>query len=249
MQCPRCQFERIGYRPTCQQCGIKFHEYYQKRRAQKKAGIESEDPVEFDENATAGIKDILLFPGSGQQIAGFVFCRAALLAFLAFEGLRMMATPIEDRTGTELFMHLVHLPFHEAGHTIFAILGNDFIASAGGSLGQLLMPAICLGVFLLKHSNTFGAAMCGWWLGQSFVDMTPYINDAIHGDLPLLGGNYGHTSPYGAHDWEYLLTETGLLFHCREIALAAHWVGSAIMIAALVWGALVLFEQFRLLRG
>jgi len=39
------------------------------------------------------------------------------------------------------FMHLVNLPFHEAGHIIFKAFGR-FIIFLGGCLGQLLMPSL-----------------------------------------------------------------------------------------------------------
>ena len=87
---------------------------------------------------------------------------------------------------------------------------GQFIGSLGGTLGQLLVPVIC-GIALLRRHDTFGASVCLWWFGENFLDIAPYMADARAGELPLLGGNYGKSSPYGFHDWEFILGETGLL--------------------------------------
>lgn len=147
----------------------------------------------------------------------------------------MILSPASNGAG-QSFLHLVNSPFHEAGHLLFRPFG-DFVTSLGGTLGQLLMPLICAGTLLLKTRDPFGAAVACWWFGQNFVDIAPYINDARAGDLPLLGGNFGHSSPYGFHDWEYLLTESGLLHLDHHIAWLSHGLGAVIMLLALAWGA------------
>ncbi|MBN2887029.1 MAG: hypothetical protein JXM75_10035 [Chromatiaceae bacterium] len=65
--------------------------------------------------------------------------------------------------------------------------------------------------------------------------------------LPLIGGNTGQTSPYGFHDWEFLLTETDLLHLDRALGQASHLLGALLMLAALAWGAMLLVRQWRLL--
>ena len=144
----------------------------------------------------------------------------------------------------ERFFHLVNLPFHEAGHVVFQF-GGRFLHSLGGTLGQLLMPLICLFTLLLRTRDAFGASVCFWWFGQNFADIAPYINDARAGVLPLLGGNTGRTSPYGFHDWEFLLTETGLRQQDTAIAQASHLLAVLLMGAAIAWGGLILFKQFK----
>ena len=125
-------------------------------------------------------------------------------------GIKFMLAPLETNYVGESFWHLINLPFHEAGHIIFRPFGR-FMTSLGGSLAQLLMPLICLTVFLLKTKDTFAASFCLWWFGENFMDLAPYINDARTLTLPLLGGNTGRTSPYGFHDWEFILKESGLI--------------------------------------
>jgi hypothetical protein len=110
------------------------------------------------------------------------------------------------------------------------------------------MPATCLWVLLVRTGDPFGASVALWWLGENFLDIAPYINDARAGQLPLLGGNYGHSSPYGFHDWEYILTETGLLHMDRSLAQISHALGSLIMTLALAWGTATLYRQYAAFR-
>ena len=84
-------------------------------------------------------------------------------------------------------MHAINLAFHEAGHVIFRVLGN-FMMVLGGSLMQLLIPAAVMVAFVFKHDNSFGGAVALWWLGQSAMDLAPYIYDARSGQLLLIGG-------------------------------------------------------------
>jgi hypothetical protein len=63
--------------------------------------------------------------------------------------------------------------------------------------------------------------------------------------MPLLGGNFGNSSPYGFHDWEYLLTESGLLRHDHVLAGAAHGGGSILMLLAVFWAGCLLYRQYR----
>jgi hypothetical protein len=155
---------------------------------------------------------------------------------------------VESNAAGKSFLHLINLPFHEAGHVFFRPLGA-FMTSLGGTLGQLLMPLIALLVLLLKTRDPFGAAVALWWLGENFLDIAPYINDARAGQLPLIGGNYGHSSPYGFHDWEYILTETGLLHLDQQLAQASHTLGALIMLLALGWGAAVVYQRFQVARA
>ena len=93
--------------------------------------------------------------------------------------------------------------------------------------------------------DAFGAGVCLWWTGQNFLDLAPYIDDAQAGVMPLIGGNTGRTSPYGFHDWEFLLTETGLLSYDHALARFAHIFGCLVMVVGIIWSGLVLYRHFR----
>nr|MCH9670446.1 zinc ribbon domain-containing protein [Gammaproteobacteria bacterium] len=106
-----------------------------------------------------------------------------------------------------------------------------------------LMPAIVLGTFLWFH-NIFGASVALWWLGQSAMDLAPYIADARAGQLLLLGGVTGNDRP-GYHDWENLLSWLDLMRYDHAIAGGVDTVGRGLLILGLVWGGWVLYRQFK----
>jgi hypothetical protein len=119
----------------------------------------------------------------------------------------------------------------------------------GGSLNQLIIPLLCIAAFLLKTRDAFAAAFALWWFGENFMDLAPYIDDARSLTLPLLGGNTGRTSPYGFHDWEFILKESGWAHYDHALAHFAHRLGTVLMILALVWGGYILYKQYKNLKG
>ena len=145
------------------------------------------------------------------------------------------------------FMHLINLTFHEAGHVVFRPFGW-FITILGGTLGQLLMPAVVMIVFLWKQRNTFGSSIGLWWLGQSFIDCSPYIDDAMDQQLVLITGKTGSDAP-GTHDWNNILNEFNILEKHHAIASLADNIGSLLIILALVWGGTVLYRQYQRLES
>jgi hypothetical protein len=140
-------------------------------------------------------------------------------------------------------LHMILLPFHEAGHyAIFRWFG-DFIMTLGGTLGQHLMPIVMGGALLLKQRDPFGAALLFWLLGFSTIDMAVYMYDAFDPKLMLLGGATGQESD--GHDWQNIFGDLGLIRRARGIGLFFGVVGMAMMLAALAWAAQVLRLQRR----
>jgi hypothetical protein len=137
------------------------------------------------------------------------------------------------------FMHNVNLIFHEFGHLFFRPFG-EFMTILGGSLFQVIWPWTFLFAFLFKYRDTFAASLMLWWSGQSFVDLSPYIADAYYRGLPLVGG--GEES----HDWGNLLTMTGTLESYMGVARTSFFIGSVMMVAAMIWAALVLRQQWQI---
>jgi len=183
-----------------------------------------------------------LFLGSFERrepiaIAGRV---VLLLLFVAWSW-QFLSAPMSMEVMNS-FMHLVNLPFHEAGHIIFSPFG-PFMTSLGGSLAQVLVPLICLVALLVQTRDPFGAALCLWWLGESLLDLAPYIADARALQLVLLGGRTG--AEVEGHDWEFILGSMGWLHLDRALGQTAYRLGALFMIAALVWGGLVLTRQVR----
>lgn len=169
--------------------------------------------------------------------------RAALLLLMVFAALKCLSTPIIKVPYTLPFLHLVNLPFHEAGHVLFSPFGR-FIGVAGGSLFQILVPLAVMWVFLFNHRDVFGASVAWWWAGQSLWDLSPYIYDARAGNMTLLGGITGRDNP-DVHDWKNLLTWTGLLKYDHSIAKLAFFAGGLIMISGVVWGGILVLRGLR----
>ena len=94
--------------------------------------------------------------------------------------------------------------------------------------------------------SSFGAAVASWWAGENLIDVAPYINDARELKLVLLGGRTG--AEVEGHDWEYLLNALGVAHKDHEIAAVVQVIGILTMIAALVWGVLVVWNQIGMMR-
>ena len=76
------------------------------------------------------------------------------------------------------FLDLVDLPIHETGHLIFRPLG-EFMSIAGGSLFQVIMPAIFVGYFIWQ-GKFYAASIVLFWVGQSILNVYVYAADAVH---------------------------------------------------------------------
>jgi hypothetical protein len=243
LKCPKCSFPRASASDpaVCRSCGLVFAKWAQRVLGQER--LRSPMP-ELEPTDAAGhpFRDIVLpMPGKVDPIA--FYGRCALLLGLAVWGLYFVSLDLRTNEIGASFMHRVNLVFHEAGHVLFMPFGH-FMMVLGGTLGQLLMPAIAGSVLLLKNRDPFGASVALWWLGQSVMDAAPYINDARDLQLMLLGGGTGADRP-GTHDWENILLDLGLIEHEGAIALAADRLGEALLLAALAWGAAVLYRQSR----
>jgi len=217
MRCPRCQQDLPDALEACPACGVILGRYRPRPLA---AGP----------------------PERRLETSGPWLLRAGFLLLLAVWTCRLLALPIRGEALMRSVLHLIHLPFHEAGHMLFWPLG-DFMHVLGGTLGQLLVPALVLGAFL-REGNPFGAAVGAWWLGTSFVDCAPYIDDARAGVLLLISGELGQENREG-HDWWNLLHRMDCLACDHTLARACWLLGALLMLAALAWGAVLLWRQAR----
>jgi len=166
--------------------------------------------------------------------------RLLLLVLLARWTFLFLVWPMRQDVIGSSFLHLISLPFHEAGHIIFSPLG-DLMTSLGGSLAQVLVPIACGVAFLTTSPNPFAATIMGWWMGQNLSDVALYIGDARALSLVLLGGSTG--AEVEGHDWEHILQILGLLHRDRQIAGVVHVLGGALMIGAIVWGTVLTFRK------
>jgi hypothetical protein len=166
--------------------------------------------------------------------------RAFFLVLLARWTCLFLVWPMRQDTIGASFLHLISIPFHEAGHVFFAPLG-DLMTSLGGSATQVLVPIVCWIAFTTTSPNPFGAASMCWWTGENLLDVAIYINDARALQLVLLGGHTG--AEVEGHDWEHILALTGLTMHDHQIAWTVHAIGGALMVAGLVWGTALLWQK------
>ena len=231
MICPKCGNSQTDVRADCSKCGIYFFKY---ERAQQRKLLAQSEPVAVG----------MLWQMSEAANPLYRVGRGLLLLGIAWLSWQLIFSPVDYWQGnaaSRSFLHNVNLPFHEAGHLFFSPLGS-FMQSLGGTLGQLLMPMVCCLVLLLKTRDAFGAAVAFWWFAENFLDSVSYINDASKLNMPLLGGNEGSSSPYGFHDWEFILTEMGLVNQAQNIASVTHNAGSLLMLLALLWMLLLLLR-------
>ena len=128
------------------------------------------------------------------------------------------------------FLDLVDLPIHETGHLVFRPFG-EFLSVAGGSLFQVILPAVFVGYFVW-HLKYYSAAIVLFWVGQSILNVYVYAADAVVMQIVLTSGLTGSEGSF--HDWNYLLTETGLIGSTKAVAGIVRGVGSLVIIAASV---------------
>jgi hypothetical protein len=156
-------------------------------------------------------------------------------AFLAWY---FMSYAVGDPQGTLAnwnFVDNVDLVIHEAGHIIFLFFG-DFLHILGGSLTQILVPAIFAGYFFLRRQYFSGSVVL-FWVGENVISVATYMGDAVVQQLPLLGGD-------GViHDWNYLLSATGLLKYTIPLSNITHGIGVLLLIAAAVLCVRFSFEE------
>ncbi len=120
----------------------------------------------------------------------------------------------------------VDLAIHETGHLVFSPFG-EFIQFAGGTIFQLLMPALFM-VYFLRRRDQHAASVALWWVAQNCGHIAVYAADARAQELPLVGG--------GEHDWFYMLSALGWLSHDQGIARAFKAAGVLLMVASVGWG-------------
>lgn len=244
--CPKCHADRSGDGTECATCGIIFAKYrpLPVRRFDACAGVPAE-PAGSESSWWVTARQWLIETDTTTD-SGTFYGRLVVFLGLLWWGRIFIMTPLETNYTGESFLHLINLPFHEAGHLIFSPFGR-FMMILGGSLGQVLMPLICLSTFLIKTRDPFGASVALWWTAESLMDVAPYINDARDLELMLLGGVTGKETD--GHDWNNLLTMTGLLQWDHRLAHLTYNIGILLMLVSFVWGGVILARHYQRQRG
>ena len=135
------------------------------------------------------------------------------------------------------FLDNVDLAIHETGHLLFRVLG-EFMGIAGGSLFQVIFPVVFVGYFIWQRSF-YSAAIVLLWVGQSILNVWVYAADAVVMQLVLTSGFTGSEGSF--HDWNYLLTETGLINSTKTVAGIIRFFGTVTIVIA---GASAVYLSF-----
>lgn len=237
-RCPKCRAQRLDEAVECVRCGVIFAKY---RPGVARACGSSSSPSVVHSQWLVTTKQWLIESDTTTDAMTF-YGRAVLLMVLVWWGWKFITTPLETNYTGESFLHLINLPFHEAGHVIFTPFGR-FMTILGGTLGQILMPIVCLGTFLVKTRDPFGAVVALWWTAESLMDIAPYINDARALDLMLIGGVNGKETD--GHDWNNILTMLNLLEWDHRLAHLTYNLGILLMLGSFLWGGTILLHHYR----
>jgi len=246
--CPKCGYVRSardkGSFDECPGCGLLFSRWEQRERYKRELRQITDDRTFLQRTL-----DCLHLTDGEAPRARHPFFWLRLAVYLALFVWGWKIAGYSYREGEIMNAPFVHLPllaFHEAGHVLFMPMGN-FMQFMGGTLMQLIVPFVCFAAFLLRQRDPLAASFCLWWIAVSFMDIAPYIYDALDPKLPLLSGQTGAEDP--GHDWINILSSLGMLQKAHAIARMTHAFGTLLMILAQFWGALLLLRQFRLPRS
>lgn len=120
---------------------------------------------------------------------------------------------------------------HESGHPLAGTISARF-AVYGGTIAQLLFPAICIAEFA-RRRWTLSCGLSAIWLGESLLNVARYMADARAQRLPLAG-----FSEQALHDWNLILLRWDLLHYDTALATGLRGVAWLVVAAALVFLAL-----------
>lgn len=124
------------------------------------------------------------------------------------------------------------LGIHEIGHVVFSPFG-EFLAVAGGSILQCLVPIASM-VMFFRQRDYFAIAFAWGWLAINLFDVATYAADARIMALPLVSPFAGGDEPI--HDWNYLLSHMHLLNLDTTIAMLIRLFAVFSMLLCLILG-------------
>ena len=160
--------------------------------------------------------------------------RIGLLLLLAYIGIRSAINPMESG-----LFGAITLGVHEAGHIIFEFFG-EFLHVAGGTLMQLAAPIICT-IMFFRQPDYFAPVLSGVWLATSLCNVSVYIADAVHLELPLVSVGGGEVY----HDWEYMLSALNILSLAEPIAFAVKVMWYCCLLGSLIYGVWIIWLMMR----
>ena len=239
--CPKCGAAAAGL-DTCGACGLIFAKYLRAKFTSSRSQARpanAEPHADQEESLLSHAKALVLYVPERVD-PWYVYGRTLLLAAIAFYGAKLALMDIPSWEMASSLIHLPMVPIHEFGHVLFRPLG-EFMTLLGGSLFQVLLPLIFGGIFVVKNRDPFAASVMLWWAGVAVMDVAPYVYDAFQPVHVLLTGRTGDN---GAHDFIDVLGDLGLLHKAQPIGHGVHFFGFLMMVAALAWGAWLVWQQY-----
>jgi hypothetical protein len=131
----------------------------------------------------------------------------------------------------------INLFIHEAGHFFFRIFGQ-FVHILSGSLFQVMLPAALLVVVWRRNIGQIWYP--GFWVGESMINVSVYIQDAPFRKLKLIARGV-------IHDWYWLLD--GDTDSAEILGGIVYWLGVLVILASLGVGSYYAIKDFREDRG
>ncbi len=161
--------------------------------------------------------------------------RLPLLIFFAYVLVRHLSDPLYTS-----ILGPLNLGIHELGHFVFGFMGQ-FLAVAGGTLLQLIIPIFAVFNFY-RQNDFFAIALSFGWLSTNLFSVATYAADARSLELPLV-------TPFGSdnvvHDWEYLLTTLNILKYDAVVAGIFRSLAVISMLICFALGAWILRQMAR----
>lgn len=121
---------------------------------------------------------------------------------------------------------------HEGGHGVCYILNcPEFITVANGTIFQLLFPGL-IAYYYYKKGNLFAAMIAFFFLGFSLQYTAWYLSTAHEG--PMLPAHKSFLGVDAYHDFNYMLSATGLLAHEYILTALTRFVAYSIMMVSVL---------------
>lgn len=130
-------------------------------------------------------------------------------------------------------MHLINFGVHEVSHLLTIFLPPLFTALAG-SLGEISFTFLLLFV-AIRAKSYFAAIFTSLWVMLGFISVGRYVADARAQQMQLMGPGENLQ-----HDWNYILSQLGLLEHDILIGGILRWIGISIGVCALSFGLYII---------
>lgn len=244
--CPKCHYVRQSrdnghHEGICPSCGIAYAKWRAHKQIHDREVSVNEEDEQQNQSDSSLWSRFMELPERVDELT--FWGRAVTWSGLLLWELYFARHGVDWEIIGASFLHNINLAFHEFGHVFFYPFGN-FMMILGGSLFQVLTPLALLFAFAFYQRDNFGASVMLWWCGQNFVDISPYIRDAIYRSLPLVGGG-GEES----HDWGNLLTMLNAVDSAPRLGNISFGIGCCLMFTGLFWGACILRRQYALMKA